>query len=97
MKTETFIVLIDKEWEKHDEIEDAAFNVWDSKEDFLIHCGFDERYMNVEEMIRFFTVDEFAYFWNRQFVYSLTKDEVVESKRINPEKDFMECIEIKVK
>jgi len=94
MKTETFIVLIDKEWEMHDAIEDAAFDVWDSKEDFLIHCGFDERYMNIEEMIRFFTVDEFVDCWNEQFVYRLTTKE---GEVINPEKDFMECIEINVK
>ncbi len=93
MKTETFIVLIDKEWEMHDAIEDAAFTVWDSKEQFLIHCGFDERYMNIEEMIRFFTVDEFVDCWNEQFVYRLTTEE---SEVINPEKDFMECIDIKI-
>jgi hypothetical protein len=93
METERFIVLIDKEWEMHDAIEDAAFNVWDSKEDFLIHCGFDERYMNIEEMIRFFTVDEFVDCWNEQFVYRLTTEE---SELINPEKDFMECIDIKI-
>ena len=96
METETFIVLIDKEWEMHDAIEDAAFDVWDSKEHFLNHCGFDERYMNVEEMIRFFRVDDFADCWNEQFVYRLTKGKMVESERINPEKDFMGCIDIKV-
>ena len=95
METETFIVLIDKEWEMHNEIEDAALSVevWDSKEHFLSCCGFDERYMNIEEMIRFFSVDEFVDCWNEQFVYRLT---TVGNEMISPDKDFMECIKIKV-